>query len=285
MIEKPTAAAGVIPTARGRVLVVDDDPAMRTSLEAILGFDFAVTTAQSVALAEEALAAAQFDVVLTDYEMPGASGLDLVKMVNTRYPGVMVILLTGYANIAELQTSETVQSIARVLSKPFDAKRLISWVTTTVKLARMSQATSRIAMRPGRAVARTPSLDSKPYPMPVVVLCPAAAPRDGYRSQLIGFANANGYTGADVSFVTDSAGCLAELTRRPAQLVVLDAATAIATGESVKRIRGTPGHADVPIILLEDGSPMPATDKRTTSVQLHASPAEFFRALHAVWRA
>lgn len=128
----------------GRVLVVDDDPRMRFSVEGILELEFVVTTADSVASAKAALRAQEFDVVLTDYEMPGGSGLDLVRLVNAEYPGVMVILLTGHPD-AEVARSESTQAIVRVLTKPYDAKRLISWIASTVKLARMSRMTSNLS--------------------------------------------------------------------------------------------------------------------------------------------
>ncbi len=69
---------------RGRVLVVEDDPSMRLAVEGALSIDFEVKTASNVTEALSALADDEFDVVVTDYEMPGGSGLDLMRWVETK---------------------------------------------------------------------------------------------------------------------------------------------------------------------------------------------------------
>ena len=40
-----------------------------------------------------------FDVVITDFEMPGRSGLELLRIVQEQYPGTMVIILTGHPEL------------------------------------------------------------------------------------------------------------------------------------------------------------------------------------------
>jgi DNA-binding NtrC family response regulator len=130
--------------SRGRVLVVDDDLPTRTSLEAALSLDFDVASAASVAEAVLRLESAAPDVVVTDYEMPGANGMELVEVVEKHFPGVMVILLTGHAEEPELLRTEAARKVARVLGKPYDLKRLTAWIHTTVRLSRMSQATLKL---------------------------------------------------------------------------------------------------------------------------------------------
>ncbi len=138
--------------ARGRVLVVDDDAAVRFSVEGVLGLEFDVQGAASVDEALMRLQQADFDVVLSDYRMPGRSGLDLLRTVTERYPDVMVILLTGHPDLTELQNPANVQAVVRVLSKPYDPKRLLHWVSSTVKLSRMRRLTNAIGrMRAPRA--------------------------------------------------------------------------------------------------------------------------------------
>lgn len=131
----------------GRVLIVDDDPGTRRSLEALLSFEFAVSSAASVAAAAALLPHMGHEVILTDYEMPGGSGVELVELAHERFPGVQVILLTGHAQLPELQRLEATRKIVRVLSKPYEPRRLISWLHSSVKLARMSQATLKLAQQ------------------------------------------------------------------------------------------------------------------------------------------
>jgi len=83
------------------VLIVDDDPDVGDHCVAALtslGFE-----AQAVESAERALAllpTGQFDIVLADVRMPGLSGLDLLKIVKQDYPGVDVVMITGFGTIA-----------------------------------------------------------------------------------------------------------------------------------------------------------------------------------------
>jgi DNA-binding NtrC family response regulator len=84
-------------TNHARVLVVDDDATalygLRTALES-LGYDVvcAQTAAEGIRLGQTG----EFDVVLTDWQMPGADGLDLIKALHPAQPGLPIILVTGH---------------------------------------------------------------------------------------------------------------------------------------------------------------------------------------------
>jgi len=69
------------------VLVVDDDPRIRTSLVTALRSDeLMVRAADSAESALAALGEEPAEVVLTDVKMPGMSGLDLLRMLKDRSP-------------------------------------------------------------------------------------------------------------------------------------------------------------------------------------------------------
>jgi two-component system response regulator HydG len=83
-----------------QVLVVDDDPDMRALLEAGLreiGFATRVTGSGDEALA--ALATGDFDVVVTDLQMPGLSGLELCERIVGARPDVPVVVVTAHATV------------------------------------------------------------------------------------------------------------------------------------------------------------------------------------------
>ncbi len=89
------------PTPRARVLVVEDEVYVRDSLTAILrerGYE--IVEAGTVAEALHVLGQAPIDVVLTDFRLPGADGLVLVKQVQASAPDVPVVVLTGQGTIA-----------------------------------------------------------------------------------------------------------------------------------------------------------------------------------------
>jgi DNA-binding NtrC family response regulator len=97
MPERP--APGKTPP-RGRVLVVEDEEYVRSSLGEVLrarGFD--VDLAACVAEALAALERSPIDLVLTDLKMPRADGLTLVIRVRDLYPGLPIVVLTGQGTI------------------------------------------------------------------------------------------------------------------------------------------------------------------------------------------
>jgi DNA-binding NtrC family response regulator len=87
--------------AGARILVVDDDEIILTSLSEFLRLEgHAAETARSFKEAAAHLAASEFQVVVADVSMPDLDGMELLKMVRNRYPDTAVIMMTGYGNVA-----------------------------------------------------------------------------------------------------------------------------------------------------------------------------------------
>ncbi len=85
---------------RNRVLVVDDDRAVRSALRINLqkaGIQVSVVPSAEAAL--ELMEQRTVDLVLTDVRMPGMGGLDLLQEVRRRWPQVEVVVMTGYGNV------------------------------------------------------------------------------------------------------------------------------------------------------------------------------------------
>lgn len=77
------------------ILIVDDEPQVRSLLTIILErAGYTCKTAADVAEAKEALAEAPFDLVLTDLDMPGESGIDLIRYAKQHYPQTAAIMVT-----------------------------------------------------------------------------------------------------------------------------------------------------------------------------------------------
>ena len=71
-----------MPTAPARILVVDDEPDLRTLYELTLLRDgHHVSTAANLAQASALLASQRFDVLITDMRLPDGTGLDLVQHI------------------------------------------------------------------------------------------------------------------------------------------------------------------------------------------------------------
>jgi CheY-like chemotaxis protein len=87
--------------ASRKVLVVDDDPAVRKSIDRVLtGKGYAVITADNGEEAMRKLNEEKYDLVYTDIRMPGISGLDVAEQVKARKPWTPVVIITGYGTDA-----------------------------------------------------------------------------------------------------------------------------------------------------------------------------------------
>jgi DNA-binding NtrC family response regulator len=106
------------------LLIVDDDPRIRTSLASALGADETeVRVAEDAEAALRVLGQEPVGVVLTDVKMPGMSGLDLLKMLKERAPDLDVILMTAYDDLP-LVAEAMREGAADFLVKPLDLHQL-----------------------------------------------------------------------------------------------------------------------------------------------------------------
>ncbi len=110
------------------VWIIDDDRSIRWVFEKALGregIEF-----RTFASAREAEAALQSDapsVVVTDIRMPGGSGLELLKGLKERLPGVPVIIMTAYSDL-ESAVSAFQGGAFEYLPKPFDVDHAVELI-------------------------------------------------------------------------------------------------------------------------------------------------------------
>jgi two-component system response regulator PilR (NtrC family) len=110
-----------------RILVVDDERSMQEFLEIFLrGEGYEVVTAGDVPSARAMLENDDFDVVISDIQMPGGSGLDLLHAARDASPDAMVIMITAYAS-TETAIAAMKEGAYDYLTKPFrvDEIRLV----------------------------------------------------------------------------------------------------------------------------------------------------------------
>ena len=138
-----TAAALVSPSlsqemrqCRGRVLVVDDDDAVRRVVVGFLASEYEIVQASNGQSAFDAFRSQPFDVLISDIAMPGMDGVRLLQEVRELCEDVPVILITGNPSI------ET--AIAAVEHRAFKyvtetarggSTRLLAWLASDVSIA------------------------------------------------------------------------------------------------------------------------------------------------------
>jgi len=111
-------------TASRKVLVVDDDPAVRKSFDRVLtSKGYAVITAESGEEALRKLSEEKYDVVYTDIRMPGMSGLEVAEQVKARRPWTPVVIITGYATEAS-ESRAKAAGVVSFLQKPLSPEMI-----------------------------------------------------------------------------------------------------------------------------------------------------------------
>lgn len=112
-----------------RILVVDDDAAVRVSLERVLttaGYE--VEAVCSGIDAVRALAACQRELVVLDLRMPRLGGLTVLQHVQQSHPDIPVIVMTGFPSIENAKECIRVGAFDFLL-KPVDPDRVLAVVS------------------------------------------------------------------------------------------------------------------------------------------------------------
>jgi CheY-like chemotaxis protein len=111
-----------------RVLIVDDDPHMTSTLADILELqDYETTQVSSGPEAIEKVKEVSFDCVLTDIKMPGMDGVQLFLELRKHQPGLPVIFMTAYA-AGDLIQRGLESGAVGVLNKPLDIHLLLNFL-------------------------------------------------------------------------------------------------------------------------------------------------------------
>lgn len=112
-----------------RILIVDDDPRMVSTLADILIWQgYRVATACSVAEALERASGQPFDCAISDIRMPGMDGVALYQALRALWPDLPMILMTAYAAEELVQTSRQL-GVLGVLDKPLKIKQVLDFLT------------------------------------------------------------------------------------------------------------------------------------------------------------
>jgi len=130
-IQAAQSAPASISKLSARVLLVEDNPELASTLAASLEKSGCVVTPVGSVQEAERLALASgsgFDVVLSDIVMPGADGIALANRLRKRKPELPVVLITGYSR----EVRHAVGSDLEVLAKPCTAQELVGALSRAI---------------------------------------------------------------------------------------------------------------------------------------------------------
>ncbi len=127
-----------------RILVVDDEPYIRQILADFLtieGFD--VRVAADGLDAQQQLAHAPFDVVLTDLKMPNVTGIELLRRVTVAYPATLTVIMTGFGTV-ETAIDAMKEGAYDYVLKPFKTDEIITVIRRAMQQRRLKAENLRL---------------------------------------------------------------------------------------------------------------------------------------------
>jgi two-component system response regulator FixJ len=131
---------------RGKVYVIDDDEAMRDSLEFMLGSaDFDVTLFESAHHFLDTISSTDFGCVVSDVRMPGIDGIELLKRLKMTHNALPVVIMTGHGDVP-LAVEAMKLGAVDFLEKPFEDDRLIGMIDVALKQAKSSAQSEAITL-------------------------------------------------------------------------------------------------------------------------------------------
>jgi DNA-binding NtrC family response regulator len=111
-----------------RLLLVDDDLALLRAVVRVLGQHFTVETATNAEQAAELLERRRYDLVVSDFDMPGRNGIWLLELARRRLPESRRVLVSG-SSPPGVDVGQVGGVIHRFLEKPFSPQTLIAALT------------------------------------------------------------------------------------------------------------------------------------------------------------
>jgi two-component system response regulator FixJ len=120
---------------RGKVYVIDDDDAMRDSLDFLLGAaNFQVTLFESAHHFLNTISSVDFGCVVSDVRMPGIDGIELLKRLKANRSVLPVVIMTGHGDVP-LAVEAMKLGAVDFLEKPFEDERIIGMIDVALKQA------------------------------------------------------------------------------------------------------------------------------------------------------
>jgi two-component system, NtrC family, response regulator HupR/HoxA len=129
---------------QGTVLIVDDEPRVLDALEAILAAEFRVLRAEGGEAALRLLETEEVAVIITDYRMPGMTGVELLRRSQERASETIRIVLTAYTDVDSLMDAINTGRIYHFIPKPWDPHDLMIVVRRAAERHALAQENARL---------------------------------------------------------------------------------------------------------------------------------------------
>jgi two-component system response regulator GlrR len=142
------------PQREGKILLVDDDPGLLRLLSIRLRAEgYAVEAVDSAHKALSTLGRFSPDLVITDLRMDKMDGIGLLKELQSRSPGLRVVIITAHGTIPDAVTA-TQHGAFGFLTKPIDKDELITLVERALKFSGSVEVEEACPPKSSRAIRK-----------------------------------------------------------------------------------------------------------------------------------
>ena len=123
-----------------KILLVDDSPNILKALRRTFVLeDYGIICATSAIEALNVLANEHIDIIISDENMPGVTGTELLEQVRDLYPGTIRMMLTGATDIEVAKNAINQGAISRFFTKPWEDYELLVGVMQALKVSRLEK--------------------------------------------------------------------------------------------------------------------------------------------------
>jgi two-component system response regulator HupR/HoxA len=127
------------------LLFVDDEQANLQKLRRTFINEYVTHTAQSGSQALEILETVNIDVIVTDQRMPGMTGLELIGRTREMRPGIISIVLTGFAEVDDLIDAINTGKVSKYITKPWSPEDLRLAVRDALEKRELARENERLS--------------------------------------------------------------------------------------------------------------------------------------------
>ena len=165
-----------------RILIIDDDPALRESLAMVLASEgFEVGTAEDGEKALQAVDRCPYEIVLCDLRMPGIDGLELLPELLRRLPGSTILMMSAYGT-EDLAIEAMNRGAYDYLAKPFRPAEVLLTIRKAQEREKLRSTNALLKRDVDRATGTHPIVAASPPMISVLEMMERAA---GYKATVL----------------------------------------------------------------------------------------------------
>jgi DNA-binding NtrC family response regulator len=139
LVPKHDAGDGLPGESLGSILIIDDEAAIRESLETLLDLEgYRIATAENGEDGLARIAERPFDLILLDFALPDRNGLEVLNEIRDRDPNLAVIMITAYGTV-ENAVRAMQGGAVNFVQKPWDNEKLLADIRASVARRRAEE--------------------------------------------------------------------------------------------------------------------------------------------------